>query len=53
MILSFGLAFDWPASMLGDYVPVALNTLFPSNILKKKHYAVAYHQVREVIVTMK
>jgi hypothetical protein len=35
--------------MLGDNMSVVLNTTVPSSVLKKKHYAIAYHRVREAI----
>jgi hypothetical protein len=31
--------------MLGDNMTVELNTSVPSSVLKKKHNAMAYHQV--------
>jgi hypothetical protein len=47
MIRSFGVALDGPALMLGNNMSVVLNTTVPSNVLKKKHNAIAYHRVRE------
>jgi hypothetical protein len=38
--------------MLGDNMSVVLNTTVPSSVLKKKHNAIAYHQVREAIAEM-
>jgi hypothetical protein len=35
--------------MLGDNMPVVLNTSVPSSVLKKKHNAIAYHCVQEAI----
>jgi hypothetical protein len=49
ILRSLVVALDGPALMLGDNVLVVLNTTVPSNVLKKKHYAIAYHQVREAI----
>ena len=40
---------DGPSLMLGDNNGVVLNTSIPSSVLKKKHHACAYHQVREAI----
>jgi hypothetical protein len=44
-----GLELDGPALMFGDNMSVVLNTTVPSSILKKQHYAIAYHRVREAI----
>ena len=44
-----GVPLDGPALLLGDNSSVVLNTSVPSSILKKKHHACAYHQVREAI----
>ena len=44
-----GVPIDGPAVMLGDNMSVVLNTTVPSSALKKKHNAIAYHQVREAI----
>jgi hypothetical protein len=49
MLCSLGVAFNEPALMLGDNMSVVLNTTVPSNVLKKKHNAIAYHSVREAI----
>ena len=35
--------------MLGDNNSVVLNTTMPSSVLKKKHSAVSFHRVREMI----
>ena len=37
------------ALMLGDNKSVVLNTTMPSSVLKKKHSAVSFHRVREMI----
>jgi hypothetical protein len=39
------------ALMLGDNMSVFLNTTVSSSVLKKKHNAIAYHQVREAIAS--
>ena len=44
-----GAPLDGPALMLGDNNSVVLNTTMPSSVLKKKHSACSYHQVREAI----
>jgi hypothetical protein len=44
-----GVALDRPALMLDDNMSVVLNTTVPSSVLKKKHNAIAYYRVREVI----
>jgi hypothetical protein len=49
MLRSLGVPLDGPALMLGDNLSVVLNTAVPSSVLKKKHNAIAYHRVREVI----
>jgi hypothetical protein len=49
MLRSLGVALDGPALMLGDNMPVVLNTTVPSSVLKKKHNAIAYHRVSEAI----
>jgi hypothetical protein len=38
-----------PTLMLGDNMSVIINTTIPSNRLKKKHNAIAYHHVCEAI----
>ena len=35
--------------LLGDNKSVVLNTTVPSSVLKKKHCALSYHKVREMI----
>jgi hypothetical protein len=37
--------------MIGYNMSMVLNTSVPSIVLKKKHNAIAYHRVREVIAT--
>jgi hypothetical protein len=49
MLRTLGVALDGPALMLGDNMSVVLNTTFPSSMLKKKHNAIVYYQVREAI----
>jgi hypothetical protein len=49
MLRSLRVTLDSPALMLGDNMSVFLNTTLPSNDLKKKHNAIAYHRVREAI----
>ena len=46
-----GVPMDGPSLMLGDNNSMVLNTSVPSSILKKKHHACAYHQVREAIAS--
>jgi hypothetical protein len=50
ILRSLGVALDGAALMFGDNMSVVLNTTVPSNVLKKKHNAIAYHCVREAIV---
>jgi hypothetical protein len=50
MLWSLGVSLDVPKLMLGDNMSVVLNTSIPSNVLKKKHNAIACHRVRELIV---
>jgi hypothetical protein len=49
MLRSLGVALDVPALMLGDNMSVFLKTTVPSSVLKKKHNAIAYDQVRQAI----
>ena len=49
MLRSLGVDLDVPTLMLGDTMSLILNTSVPSSVLKKKHNAIAYHQVREAI----
>lgn len=44
-----GVPMDGPTLIMGDNKSVILNTTVPSSILKKKHNACAYHQVREAM----
>ena len=44
-----GAKIDESALLLGDNKSVILNTTMPSSVLKKKHCAVSYHKVREMI----
>ena len=45
-----GVPLDGSILILGDNKSVVLNTItIPSSALKKKHNAIAYHRVREVI----
>ena len=37
------------ALMVGDNKSIVLNTTIPSFVLKKKHSAVSFHRVREMI----
>jgi hypothetical protein len=46
---SLGVTLDWPVLMLGDNMPVFLNTSVPSSVLKKKYNAISYYRVREAI----
>jgi hypothetical protein len=43
MLQSLGVPLDGPEMMLVDDMSVVLNTTVPSSVLKKKHYAIAYH----------
>ena len=44
-----GVPLDGPALLLGDNNSVILNMTVPSSPLKKKHNAIAWHCIREVI----
>ena len=44
-----GVPIDGSVLMLGDNKSVVMNTTIPSSALKKKHCAVAYHQVCEAV----
>jgi hypothetical protein len=45
MLRSLGVGLDGLALRLSDNMSAVLNTTVPSNVLKNKHYAIAYHQV--------
>jgi hypothetical protein len=49
MLRSLVVALDRPALMLGDNMSLVLNTTDSSSVLKKKHNATAYHQVKEAV----
>jgi hypothetical protein len=49
MLRSIGMDLDGPTLMLGDDKSFVLHTSVPSIVLMKKHDAIAYHWVREVI----
>ena len=44
-----GVPLEETSLLIGDNMIVILNTILPSSMLKKKHNAIAYHRVREVI----
>ena len=44
-----GVKLEEQTIMLGDNMPVVLNTTIPSSSLKKKHLACSYHRIREAI----
>ena len=44
-----GAQLEESALMLGDNKNVVLNKTMPSSVLKKKHSAVSFHRVREMI----
>ena len=44
-----GANMEESALMLGDNKSVVLNNTMPSSVLKKKHYAVSYHKICEMI----
>ncbi len=46
-----GMSLEKTSLMLGDNMSVILNTIIPSSMLKKKHNAIAYHRVRELIAS--
>src|SRR5210317_166681 len=46
-----GVEPDGPALLLGDNNSVVLNCTMPNSVLKKKHSACNYHQVRETIAS--
>jgi hypothetical protein len=49
VLRSLGVQIDGPALMLGDNISVILNTSIPSRVLQKKHGAINYHRMRQVI----
>jgi len=46
-----GMLLEATSLMVGGNMSVVLNTTIPSSMLKKKHNAVAYHRVREMIAS--
>jgi len=44
-----GVPMEGASQVLCDNKSVVLNRTLPSSILKKKHKAIAYHQVREAV----
>jgi hypothetical protein len=48
MLRSLSVDLDGPTLMLGDNMSVVLNTSVPTSVLKKKHNAIACHQVRAI-----
>jgi hypothetical protein len=44
------LCIEGPANLFCDNGSVIANTTNPESTLKKKHYAIAYHKVREAVV---
>ena len=45
----FGVPLVGPANMFCDNNWVVVNCTIPESTLKKKHYAIAYHKVREAV----
>ena len=48
-----GVPVDEPHILLGDNMSVVISCTQPSSHLKKKHNAISYHRVREIIATGK
>ena len=46
-----GMALEKTFLMVGDNTNVLLNTTIPSSMLKKKHNAGVYHEIRETIAS--
>ena len=49
MLRLMGANVEQTSLLLGDNKSVVLNTTVPSSVLKKKHCALSYHKVREMI----
>ena len=49
MLRLMGVNAETTSLMLGDNKSVVINTTVPSSVLKKKHCAMSYHKVREMI----
>jgi 23S rRNA G2445 N2-methylase RlmL len=45
----FGIPIERAANVFCDNNSVVINATIPTSPLKKKHYAIAYHRVREAI----
>jgi hypothetical protein len=48
-LCTFGIPIDGPANVFCDNKSVMTNTTIPTSTLKKKHYSIAYHHVREAV----
>ena len=46
-----GVPIDGPANVFCDNNRVVLSSTIPGSVLKKKHNSIAYHKVRETLVT--
>jgi hypothetical protein len=46
-----GIAVEGPTNVFCDNTSIVQNSLYPESTLKKKHNAVAYHQVCEDIAS--
>ena len=49
MLRLMGAKVEKTSLLLGDNKSVVINTTVPSSVLKKKHCALSYHKVREMI----
>ena len=47
-----GMRVEGPSTLLIDNNSVVINSTLPSSMLKKKHNAIAYHKVREVVAAV-
>ena len=50
-LCAMGIPIDGPCSVFCDNISVVLSITHPESRLKKKHNALAFHKVRESIVT--
>jgi hypothetical protein len=48
-LMMLGIKIKETSLLVGDNMPVVLNTTIPSSMLRKKHQACNYHKIRETI----
>ena len=51
LLRSLGVPIVGPASIYGDYIGMIQSCSIPEGMLKKKHVAILYHTVREMVAS--